>query len=846
MVQDLHRSSLQIELSPEILHFKPGGSPAKFAINVVNRSSTFTSFNVELIAAGASAEATIPWYRLTPSVSSKIPPGDRTHFQVEIIAVPFIAGELVNSIHLIAKVEAPELGIEERQDLRLLVDGSPQRPLRLTAEESEVNVHPEESFTLPVTIENPNPNNVSVLLEIEGLDSTWLSEPSPKSIEVPANDSTSVSLQRTVPAVVDTLAGHYVVEIAAPRSPIPVPPTQVTINVVSSGHIEVSHSPQKRQLPEAPQGWLNPSRANTSFTLTFNNQSNRRVDVTAHLDDPDFKPQRRHHQRAQTQVRPKQWRWPWRKQQKQVPSPAPNSASVAPPDSVVDNVELDSSSSSRRLTLDPASAPLAPGKTTDLTVNIEQSLPWLGGKRIKRLRAIPKLHPERGSAGDGSGTIPDHGMKPSGEGPENRSLDLPFRTVLLTEESEPIESPSSVQTDEQTDEQTDKQTDESHALPQSDTSMDEVNPGVQELELHILPLVPMWLQGVGALLVLLLSLSPYLLSLRGHTKTVNTVQFSGQANEVISAANDGTIRRWQVRGDRLHPAGVLHKGDKAVRVLRYRPVNNNFLAAGFENGSILVYNLLSSQKDSVVYKSDDRIFALAFAPDSRHLFSGHGSGLVLEWEVASFPLAAEPTQGIHVDFAIQALEVVGDNDQYLAISGRYNRLTLFDRNSEYFYDFPYIAPGGQNRYITSLAQSNLRPNRFATADDQGRIAVWDIDACIQDNGLSRDCEPIDDWLGHGGNAVRNLAFSENGCYLASVGENGQTMVWALTDQGTQHPQELEGQSVYKGTQPLNAVDVIQQENHLLIVSGGNDTQVHLRRQRLKRDRESSSRCQSFR
>lgn len=81
--------------------------------------------------------------------------------------------------------------------------------------------------------------------------------------------------------------------------------------------------------------------------------------------------------------------------------------------------------------------------------------------------------------------------------------------------------------------------------------------------------------------------------------------------------------------------GEIGNARKAVRVVRFKPVDNDLVAAGLENGEIQLWNLTGhrSMKDQMSYQRDDRVFALAFTQDSRRLFSGHGSGWVLQWDV---------------------------------------------------------------------------------------------------------------------------------------------------------------------------------------------------------------------
>jgi WD40 repeat protein len=760
MVQDLRIPKLTVQLSQTILHFKPEGPPESFTVTVDNKTGEFTSFQIDLIAAGTPSLMKQPWYRLVPSVSSKIPPGDRTQFQVEIIDVPPIRGGFVNSINLVVLVDAIELGLQERQDLRLVVEGSPVRPLMLAVRKPTLEVRPGDAFEIEVNVSNRNLKAADVLLDLIGIQPSWLIETPFQPLSVPSDGSATVTLIGRLPEPAQVPEGEYRLTVDARRSPAPVNPVEVTLRVLPLGQVDVSSHPASHRIPQHPRRWLNPRQEQVDFTLELTNQSNRTLTATAAIKDPDATP-------------PRRWRWPWHTN----PQPEANNTPHPTPHTPHPFLTFPN----RTITLTPAQTTIAPGDTAPLTVQVTQRLPWLGWKRVKVLQAIPSLD----------------------------TTEIKLRTQLL-EEPQPDEGPSMGHID-----------------------------GRQRLELHILPVIPFWLQSTGLLLLLLLVAASSLFP-QGHTKPVNSVQFNGRADEVVSAANDATIRRWVIRGDRLQPTDILERGDKAVRVVRYRPVNNDQIAAGFENGVLFIRNLLSQQVNVLGDQRDDRIFDLAYTRDSRRLFTAHGSGLILEWQAEPSLLSEKPLRGIKVDFAIRAIKVVGEQDQYLAIAGRYNQLTLFNRNTGVFYELPY-PNGGQANYITSLAIADSRSTLLATADDQGRLTTWDLSHC-SDNPST--CKPVDTWSGHGGHAIHGLAFSADGCYLASVGADGQSILWGLNQAGTRQAQMADGKTLQQVKQPLNAVDLIETDQQLLIVTGGDDTRVRLKRLDLPAHSESNQ-CPSL-
>ncbi|HAG82726.1 MAG TPA: hypothetical protein DCL61_16570 [Cyanobacteria bacterium UBA12227] len=394
----------------------------------------------------------------------------------------------------------------------------------------------------------------------------------------------------------------------------------------------------------------------------------------------------------------------------------------------------------------------------------------------------------------------------------------------------------------------------------SDQRLGTTNPSSQILKLDVFPIIPMWLLLSGGLLFLFLAwwlsgLNPnnrYF----GHQDAVNSVEFNGMSQNVVSASNDQTLIKWRVDGF-FNPfanpeVGEIADTGKAVRVIRYKPVNNNLVAAGLENGEIQLLNLLAETPelvDSFSYQKDDRVLALEFTDDSRYLFSGHGSGLVLLWDVQQNlddlsstveSTSKQPLRRGEFDFAVYALKFVGPNNTNLAIAGRFNQFVIWNlsKNALQRVDYPQ---GGQNDYIFSMDTAQLKPYLLATADNQGRIILWDMQKCLVRN---QPCEPIDQWSnGHSGKPVRSVALSNGGCYLASGGDDGRMMLWPLTREGRRAEQFITGKRIGRSfnNKKFNSIDINVLNDDIYIASGSDDTQVRVKRtprlQRLGCDRD---------
>ncbi len=360
-----------------------------------------------------------------------------------------------------------------------------------------------------------------------------------------------------------------------------------------------------------------------------------------------------------------------------------------------------------------------------------------------------------------------------------------------------------------------------------------LEPATLPLVLRVLPLAPRWLQGLTAMLLLVLAgwLWGLQATLRQHAGPVNVVQISGLGDRIASGSNDQTARDWRRQGGRLSPQGTFARAEKAVRTLRYRPVNNNQVALGLENGEIQLWNLLAPQARqplaSFSFQRDDRVLGLTFSRDARTLFSGHGSGLVLQWQ-----LPAEAGQDTvervgdrQFDFAVSDIALVGPEEAVVAIAGRYNQLVLWNWRTDTQQVIPYDR-GGQDDYFTSLATAADQPYLLAAADNQGNISVWNLRPCLLGNG---ECELVDRW-DNDGEPVRSLALTDSGCYLSSAGDDGRLMLWPLAGAGRRAGKFIDGRQVARRRTELNSTDIRLVGDRLLIAAGGNNHRVYLYRE----------------
>lgn len=744
-----------------------------FEVTVNNDSDQFAAFQLELSAAGTDTKMSHPWYRIAPSVSSKIPSGDQTRFYVEIFDIPPISSNFTGTMNLTVRVFSLELRDEDRQVMRLVIEGTGVVPPKLDFPTRKFQVYPGNLVEIPLQVQNLNRQATDVVVVLSGLEPRWFQDGMEKHLYLQAGETAQFNVVCHIPDPAKAPSRPYVL-VAEARQAKAVPvQAEALLTILPMGYVELVCEPMRQQIPMRSGTWKNPGSAIATYDLGFTSYGNvpQRIEVHVEYELP-----RDNQTSPLVEIAPPLVLPPPPGTPTETGSPSPGSLtsagtltepSPAPPAETVVAPPVDAPRG-HYLSLTPAVVDVAVGETQHVTLSVRRHLPWLGWPRMKRLRI--------------KGLLSD--------------------TRLELRNAEPT------------------------------------------LELRILPVIPFWLQILAAVSGLLLAVVVWWwMHSRGHADAVNSVEFNGQGTEVISVSNDQSVIRWWVEGKALIHKGALYEGDKAIRVVRYRPVGNDTVWLGFENGDIGGLGLLNRQQFAFSFAKDDRIFDLVMSQDGRTLYSGHGSGLVLAWNTSPDQIQLTedtPQRKFQTDFAVRALALMGEDENQLAIAGRFNQLVLFNLADDSYRTANYPM-GGTNDYILDLATAAAKPDRVVVADNQGQISIWDFSRCMV--AKAAECEVIDQWpTPHGGEAVQSVALTDDGCYLVSGGDDGRVMLWPLSTAGGRLSDKLEGEEIRRSKSPINSVDVIRKQNQLFVVSGGDDHKVRLNIVKLKAGQLAPGQC----
>ncbi|NJO21220.1 MAG: hypothetical protein HC838_15860 [Spirulinaceae cyanobacterium RM2_2_10] len=286
---NLQTSLIGVQINRRELRLQPEQERAEFAVQVTNYSDRFASFQLEILAAGVNGNGSQRWYKVAPDVASMKPPGDTTEFQVAILQppVPGFAG----LINLTVRVFSVELGVEERQVLRLTVEpGSGAIVVTVELPEPALQAKPEESFEIPVRLHNPSKRVLTVQLVLLNLPVDWLLEPEPRSLQLLAHQWIETSISGRLPKARYAIGRDYTFTVQVTLTGGV--PTQATgtLTVLPTGQLTFSIEPLEQRLPQRRPWLLHRRPESATYTLTLDNASNLPQQIRPVVRAPESTP----------------------------------------------------------------------------------------------------------------------------------------------------------------------------------------------------------------------------------------------------------------------------------------------------------------------------------------------------------------------------------------------------------------------------------------------------------------------------------------------------------------------------------------------------------------------------
>jgi WD40 repeat protein len=257
---------------------------------------------------------------------------------------------------------------------------------------------------------------------------------------------------------------------------------------------------------------------------------------------------------------------------------------------------------------------------------------------------------------------------------------------------------------------------------------------------------------------------------KGHTDSVNTVEFSPDGKRLVSSSHDRSVKVWDATMDQ---DVVLLKGNSpSVTAVIFSPDGKRLAASG-TNDLVDVWEV-ATRKLSLTYGHPRGVYCVAFSRDGKYLASGDGepegkSGTVRVWnsETGQTVFSYTVPTGSEVMFTSVAFSPDGER---LVAGSPDQPVKAWDLTTGKGIRWAKGQPGAANIVVFSpdgkwLAGCSGIKDRAANVE-RGDVYVWD--ALTGEEVLYFQAHPGE---------VTGLAYSPDGKLLATAGHDHTVKLW---------------------------------------------------------------------